>query len=63
MNTTRNNPIVQIDAAELAKYNSVTENLSAEPQFPEPTIKGKVFSTADLWRLRRQRRMQGRVIR
>lgn len=63
MKTTNASPIVQIDAEELAKYSPVTENLSAEPQFPEPTIKGKVFSTADLWRLRRQRRMQGIRIR
>jgi hypothetical protein len=61
--TTKTTPIVQIEANELARYNSVTENLSIEPQLPEPSIKGKVFSTADLWRLRRQRRMQGLTVR
>lgn len=63
MTTTKTTPIVQIGAKELAKYNPVNENLSADLHFPQPTIKGKVFSTGDLWRLRRQRRMQGLIIR
>lgn len=63
MKTTTKTPIVQINAEELAKFSAVTENLSEVTQFPEPSIKGKVFSTADLWRLRRQRRVQGLVIR
>lgn len=63
MKTTTTTPMVQIDAEDLAKFTAVTENLSAETKFPEPSIKGKVFSTADLWRLRRQRRVQGLVIR
>ena len=63
MKTTKTTPIVQIDAEELKTYSSVNENLSADTHLPQPSVKGKVFSTADLWRLRRQRRVQGRVIR
>jgi hypothetical protein len=63
MKTTKTTPIVQIDAEELAKYSPVNENLSAENHMPQPSIKGKVFSTADLWRLRRNSRTQGIVIR
>lgn len=63
MKTTTTTPIVQIDAEELATYSPVNENLSADFRFPQPSVKGRVFSTGDLWRLRRQRKMQGLVIR
>jgi hypothetical protein len=62
MKTTKMTPMVQIDE-QLKTYNPVNENLSVEKQMPQPSVKGKVFSTADLWRLRRQSRLQGLVIR
>lgn len=63
MKTTMTNSNVQIGAEELKEYSPVNETLSAEIKFPEPTIKGKVFSTADLWKLRKQRKRQGQVVR
>ena len=63
MKTTMTNSNVQIGVDELKNYSPVAETLSAETKFPEPTIKGKVFSTADLWRLRKLRVRQGQVVR
>lgn len=60
MKTTMTN----MNAAELNQYSLVVnETLSAEIKFPEPTIKGKVFSTADLWKLRKSRTRTGQVVR
>lgn len=63
MKTTMTNSNVQIGADDLRKYSPVAETLSAEINFPEPTIKGKVFSTADLWKLRKSLKWQGQVVR
>lgn len=63
MKTPITTPMMQIDAEELNMHRHVDENLSTEKPLPLPSVKGKVFSTADLWRLRRQNRMQGLVIR
>jgi hypothetical protein len=63
MKTTLTNSNVQVSADDLNEYNSTNETLSAEVNYPEPTIKGKVFSTADLWKLRKQRKRQGQVVR
>lgn len=63
MKTTNVSPIVQLDAEEMKKYSAVNENLSVDLSIPQPSVKGHVFSTVDLWRLRRQRRVQGRQIR
>jgi hypothetical protein len=63
MKTTMTNMNVQIGADELRNYSPVAETLSAEIKLPEPTIKGKVFSTADLWKLRKQRTRTGQVVR
>jgi len=63
MKTTITNSIVQIDADELKKYSPVNETVSTDFAISQPSVKGKLFSTADLWKLRKQRRMQGFVIR
>ena len=63
MKTTMTNLNVQVGADDLKTYGPVNETLSAEVSFPEPTIKGKVFSTADLWKLRKQRKRQGQIVR
>jgi hypothetical protein len=63
MKTTKTTPIVRISAEELTKYNPVNETLSPDFLNSKPVRRRTVFSTADLWRLRRQRRMQGLVIR
>ena len=63
MMTTKTSRIVQIEAEELEKYSPVNETLSAEFIAAKPEIKGKVFCAADLWKLRRQRKLQGLVIR
>lgn len=63
MKTPNMTPNVQMDAEELKMNSSVNETLSAGKPMPQPSVKGKVFSTADLWRLRRYSRIQGLVIR
>ena len=63
MKTPMTTPMTQIVTEELKKNSAVDETLSAGKPMPQPSVKGKVFSTADLWRLRRQSRMQGLVIR
>jgi len=63
MEMTKTNSNVQVGAEELKNYSPVQETVSADLRFPQPTIKGKVFSTADLWKLRKQRRHQGLVVR
>lgn len=61
---TPNAPSMMQDAAEELKMPlSVNETLATEKPMPQPSVKGKVFRTADLWRLRRQSRLQGLVIR
>lgn len=63
MNMMKNDSVVRINATELNNYSPVNETLSADFILPEPTIKGKVFSTADLWKLRKQRKNLGAVVR
>ena len=63
MKTPTTTPMMQDAAKELNLPLSVNETLATEQPMPQPSVKGKVFRTADLWRLRRQSRTQGLVIR
>lgn len=63
MKTTMTNLNMQVGGDVLENYSPVNETLSTDINFPQPTIKGKVFSTADLWKLRKQRKRQGQVVR
>jgi hypothetical protein len=63
MITPTTTPMMQDVAEKLKENSALNDTLTAEKPMPIPSVKGKVFSTADLWRLRRQSRMQGLVIR
>lgn len=63
MNMTMTHSNAQMKGDDLHNYNPVNESLAADISFPQPSIKGKVFSTADLWKLRKQRKRQGTVVR
>lgn len=63
MKTPTMTPMVQTEAKERTQQVSVNQVPLAGNSMPEPSVKGRVFSTADLWRLRRHSRMQGLVIR
>lgn len=63
MNMTTTHSNAPMNGDDLHNYNPVNESLATDLNFPQPSIKGKVFSTADLWKLRKQRKNQGAVVR
>ena len=63
MKTPTVTPVMQPAANDLHLPLSINESLVTDKPMPQPSVKGKVFRTTDLWRLRRQSRTQGLVIR